>query len=252
MGSSAPQYARVPGPGAGHRPGARPRARVGPDGLQRRRRVRLLRAGAPQRRRRRAVRHHAGPAPAWYGPVVAAVAEALPFPTGSFDAAMTTFSVHQWGDLEAGLAEMRRVARDQVVVLTCDPDRLERSGWPSTHPRSWPWRPGATRRSTGSARGWGTDGARGGADPVRCADGFNEAYYGRPEALLDRSARRSCSAWSFVPDEVHERFERALGRDLADGSWDRDHGHLRPPGGIRGLAGARGVVARRVTGRATA
>ena len=30
---------------------------------------------------------------------------------------MTTFSVHQWGDLEAGLAELRRVARGQVVVL---------------------------------------------------------------------------------------------------------------------------------------
>ena len=63
--------------------------------------------------------------------------------------------------------------------------------------------------------------------PSRCADGFNEAYFGRPEALLDRAARRSCSAWSFVPDEVQERFERTLERDLADGSWDRRHGHLR-------------------------
>ena len=69
--------------------------------------------------------------------------------------------------------------------------------------------------------------------PVDCADGFNEAYYGRPEALLDPGRRRSCSAWSFVPGEVHERFERALERDLADGTWDRRHGHLRPAADVR-------------------
>jgi hypothetical protein len=31
---------------------------------------------------------------------------------------MTTFSVHQWSDLKAGLLEVRRVARGPVVVLT--------------------------------------------------------------------------------------------------------------------------------------
>lgn len=35
-------------------------------------------------------------------PAVDATAEALPFPDGSFDAAMSTFSVHQWHDLVAG------------------------------------------------------------------------------------------------------------------------------------------------------
>jgi hypothetical protein len=32
---------------------------------------------------------------------VDATAEELPFPDGAFDAAMTTFSVHQWSDLRA-------------------------------------------------------------------------------------------------------------------------------------------------------
>ncbi len=44
----------------------------------------------------------------------------LPFPDGAFDAAMTTFSVHQWGYLRAGLREVRRVTRGPVVILTCD------------------------------------------------------------------------------------------------------------------------------------
>ena len=63
--------------------------------------------------------------------------------------------------------------------------------------------------------------------PLDCTDGFNEAYYGRPEALLDPAARLSCSAWSFPGPEVHDRFTRELTRDLADGRWDRRYGHLR-------------------------
>ena len=64
--------------------------------------------------------------PASLPPAVDATAEALPFPDGSFDAAMTTFSVHQWQDPAAGLREVRRVTRGPVVVLTCDPQLLDR------------------------------------------------------------------------------------------------------------------------------
>ena len=63
--------------------------------------------------------------------------------------------------------------------------------------------------------------------PLDCTDGFNEAYYGRPEALLDPAARLSCSAWSFVSPAAQDRFARDLRRDLADGTWDRRHGKLR-------------------------
>ncbi len=64
--------------------------------------------------------------PPGLAPAVDATAEDLPFADGSFDAAMTTFSVHQWSDLGAGLREVRRVTRGPVVVLTCDPDLLTR------------------------------------------------------------------------------------------------------------------------------
>jgi len=162
------------------------------------------------------------------GPALAGVAEALPFATGAFDAAMTTFSVHQWTDLAAGLAELRRVAREQVVVLTCDPDRLG-SSWLAEYAPEVLAVEAERYPSLDRLR----DGLGGRVQsavvpiPLDCADGFNEAYFGRPEAMLDRTARRVCSAWGFVPGEVHERFERDLRRDLADGSWDRRHGHLR-------------------------
>jgi hypothetical protein len=70
--------------------------------------------------------------------------------------------------------------------------------------------------------------------PLDCTDGFNEAYYGRPEALLDPEARQSCSAWSLVSPAVHDRFTRDLGRDLADGTWDAWYGYLRVRPALRG------------------
>lgn len=60
-----------------------------------------------------------------------------------------------------------------------------------------------------------------------CRDGFNEAYYGRPERLLDPAARLACSAWSFVSEGTSASYVAHLRRDLASGAWDRAHGHLR-------------------------
>jgi hypothetical protein len=63
--------------------------------------------------------------------------------------------------------------------------------------------------------------------PLDCTDGFGEAYYGRPEALLDPGARLANSAWSFVEPEVHTRFVTRLREDLATGAWDAKHPGLR-------------------------
>lgn len=159
---------------------------------------------------------------------VDATAEELPFPDGAFDAAMTTFSVHQWSDLRAGLREMRRVTRGPVLILTGDPQRLRRF-WLNDY---------APEVIDTEARRYPAvdvlaDGLGGPVSatvvpvPLDCSDGFNEAYYGRPELLLDPAARLSCSAWSFVGAEVEQRFAGELSRDLADGTWDRRYGHLR-------------------------
>jgi SAM-dependent methyltransferase len=157
-----------------------------------------------------------------------ATAESLPFADNSFDAAMTTFSVHQWSDLHAGLTEMRRVTRGPIVILTGDPDLL-RGFWLNDY---------APEVLDAEARRYPSiatlsDYLGGNTTsvvvpvPLDCVDGFNEAYYGRPEALLDPAARLSCSAWSFVGAGVQDRFTVDLSRDLADGTWDRRFGHLR-------------------------
>src|SRR3954468_5328462 len=57
-------------------------------------------------------------------PAIDAVAEALPFDDGAFDAAMAMVTIHQWRDVDAGLRELRRVSRGSVVILTFGDDTL--------------------------------------------------------------------------------------------------------------------------------
>lgn len=156
-----------------------------------------------------------------------AVAEWLPFKDQSFDAAMATFTVHQWPDLEQGLAEMRRVAA-RCVVLTCDPE-LVRRFWlteyapevVATEARRYP-SIARIRKALG-------DDAEVTAIPIplHCADGFAEAYYGRPEMFLDAGTRLANSAWSFVDSSTAERYVQHLRQDIESGAWDARHGLLR-------------------------
>jgi SAM-dependent methyltransferase len=175
-------------------------------------------------------------------PAIDATADALPFADDSFDAAMSTFSVHQWPDLAAGLGELRRVARGPVVVMTVDPD-FDGHFWLDDY--------APEVLATESSRFPKLDriaAALGGQVEVRtipipldCTDGFNQAFYGRPEVLLEPGARLANSAWSFVAPEVQERFVRDLAADLASGAWDAKYSTLRTQptfdGGLRLVIG---------------
>jgi len=180
--------------------------------------------------------------PAHLAAAIDAIAERLPFADDSFDAGMATLTVHQWSDLRRGLAEIRRVTRGPVLVMTCDPDELERFWLAHYAPeviaveaRRYPPIAAIERALGPNVQTLAVP------IPLRCTDGFGEAYYGRPEALLDPGARLANSAWSFVDPAIGERFVAALGRDLASGDWDRRYGHLRVQpyfeGSLRLIAG---------------
>lgn len=161
-------------------------------------------------------------------PVVDAVAQALPFPTDAFDAAMAVSTVHQWPDVAAGLRELRRVARGAVVVSTFDAAAF--GGYWMTHYAPEIAIADRDRMATPEAIAAGLGGQaeiRRVRIPFDCTDGFAEAYYGRPERLLEESVRRAQSGWAFVDDGVEQRVIGKLAADLADGTWDSRWGHLR-------------------------
>ena len=161
-------------------------------------------------------------------PALDATAERLPFDDDSFDAAMATITIHQWSDLDAGLRELRRVSRGPVVILTFDAEALLDFWLNEYVPEVI-----ATERVRFPAIDH-VVGVLGGAVeildvpvPIDCADGFGEAYYGRPEAFLDDDVRAAQSGWVLTDPDAVARGVARLAADLGSGAWDERHGHLR-------------------------
>jgi SAM-dependent methyltransferase len=157
-----------------------------------------------------------------------AVAQDLPFPDDSFDAAMAMITIHQWADRDTGLRELRRVSRGPVVILTADGGALS---------RFWLGHYAPELLAVEAARFPTIDhvcDVLGGTStvtpipiPIDCIDGFGEAFYARPEAFLDESVRGAQSGWGFIDDDIADRAIAALRSDLDSGEWDRRFGTLR-------------------------
>ena len=165
--------------------------------------------------------------PATAAPAVRAVAEALPFPDQSFGAALAVLTVHHWGDVARGLAELRRVA-GRVVILSTDARRINQL-WLTAE-----YFPGSARARRPDIQPDRIAALLGG--PVRietvpvprdCTDGFGEAFWARPEAYLDAGIRAAMSACSLLAAEEVEDGVTRLAADLASGRWDARHGYLR-------------------------
>lgn len=166
--------------------------------------------------------------PAGAAPALDARAEALPFDDDSFDAAMACVTIHHWDPPGAGLRELRRVARGPVVVFTFDLAALPawqhehlREGLEAEHPRF------PAIDAVVSGLGGSRTRIERIPTPGDCADGFFEAFWNRPEALLDPDVRASQSMWALLDSGVEEMIVERLRRALDSGEWDAAHGHLR-------------------------
>ncbi|MCP9976236.1 class I SAM-dependent methyltransferase [Streptomyces somaliensis] len=157
---------------------------------------------------------------------VLAAAENLPFGDGAFDAAMAVMTVHHWPDPERGLDELRRVSRRQVV-FTWDPHhrpelwlfeeylpeirRLE-------HARFTPLSTVVRALEAHTVLPFPV--------PHDFTDGFQIAYWRRPEHYLDPVIRRASSTFAQLPASVVEPAIERLRADLSSGAWQRRHADL--------------------------
>jgi SAM-dependent methyltransferase len=154
---------------------------------------------------------------------IRAAADHLPFRDRSFDAVLAILTIHHWSHRDQGLAEMRRVARDRVVIFTWDPAHpgfwlvqdyfpdileIDRRNFSSLHHIEEVL--GPTELQTLSV-------------PADCSDGFLGAYWRRPEAYLDAHVRAAISTFSKIDSAAGIA---RLRRDLEDGSWRDRYGTL--------------------------
>lgn len=165
--------------------------------------------------------------PADAAPAIAARAEELPFDDDAVDAAMACVTIHHWQPPTAGLAELRRVARGPVVVFTFELDHLpawqeellgevlalDKPRFPTI---------GEIERALG-----GRTRVERIPTPGDCTDGFVEAFWRRPEALLDPAVRSAQSLWPLLEPGAEQRVVDRLALALESGAWDAQHGHLR-------------------------
>lgn len=149
-------------------------------------------------------------------------------PLPSADAAVVAMSPGAWPAVQARLAELRRAVTGPVVVLTVDPERVQEH-WLTEY---------AAAVTAAQAEGYPEldrlAAALGGTIettrlpvPFTCVEGFPEAFYARPERLLDPTARAADPAWDAVDDLTARRAVAALRTALETGEWDHRYGHLR-------------------------
>lgn len=157
-------------------------------------------------------------------PAVRGAAGALPLRDASVDAALAVLTVHHWPDRARGLAELRRVARKRVVLLTHEPlasfwladylpgiRRIDRDVFPSPAELEGALGPLAVRAVP---------------IPHDCRDGFLGAYWRRPRAYLDARVRSAISTFAKLdPRETASGLAR-LRADLASGAWTRRNREL--------------------------
>lgn len=161
-------------------------------------------------------------------PAVKGTAEALPLEDRSVDAAMAAFTIHHWSDLAAGLAEMRRVARKRIVLLTIDAE-VNAKIW--TLAEYFPEAMRAEEEKMPAMRE--LEALLPGAEievvpmPSRCQDEFTSALWDRPEMFLDPAVLRASSLWHTLPPESIAAGQERLRADLESGRWDERFGHLR-------------------------
>lgn len=171
-------------------------------------------------------------------PAVDAFAESLPLDDKSVDAAMAILSVHHWADPPAGLAELRRVARGPVAILTFDIE-VEGENWLVRDylPELVEYSEERYLSPTDVAAALGRAEVEPVLVPGDCSDGFLEGLLTRPEAYLSRRTRSAQSTWRVLGPEIEERAVAALSRDLRSGAWDRRHRRWRSfrfyDGGLR-------------------
>lgn len=150
-------------------------------------------------------------------------AEQLPFDDSEFDAAMAVLTVHHWSDVEAGLLEMRRVAKQRLVLLTFDP--AAPYFWladymPEIVALDQPIMPNLSEfeRILGDIKITTVP------VPHDCTDGFLGAYWRRPEAYLNPLVRSAISTFAKL-DQISDPLAK-LERDLHSGAWAEKNAYL--------------------------
>jgi SAM-dependent methyltransferase len=160
-------------------------------------------------------------------PVIQAVAESIPLASKRFDTALAINTLHHWADLEAGLGELRRLAKRQVLMFLRHPA----AGVPFWLTEKYFQALDPSARMDPIVRAISKVFPNVRRFPFHlpqdCHDGLFTAFWARPEAYLDPNIRANMSNFALQASPGLESGLERLEADLRSGAWDRAFGQLR-------------------------
>lgn len=165
--------------------------------------------------------------PAGSARALQACAESIPIADDSADAVMALLTVHHWTDLEAGIGELLRIARQRVVVFTWD-QSVTRRFWLLDEYLPEPAAFDDTRAVAIDRLATLLGGARIETVPIPhdCTDGFGAAFWRRPDAYLDPKVRAGISMLAQTGEDALRPGLARLADDLSSGLWHERHADL--------------------------
>ncbi len=159
-------------------------------------------------------------------PAIQGVAEALPLRDNSFDAAMGIFTVHHWPDKEAGLLELARVSKRQVL-LVYDYAVCQNFWLLEYFPEiMWLEQELDAPNTEWIAQHLNVIEVRNLLVPPDSTDGFTVAYWRRPEKYLEPAVQEGMSSLAMLDRQAREAGTNRLRDELASGAWNNKYGHL--------------------------
>ncbi|HWD73810.1 MAG TPA: methyltransferase domain-containing protein [Solirubrobacteraceae bacterium] len=157
-------------------------------------------------------------------PCLAAAAEHLPLDDASVDVAMALYTDFHWRDRRKGIAELLRVSRRGIVILTVDGETAQRY-WLTRD-----YLPAANLFAPLAAVTSLLPGPPPTVAPVPipadCRDGFVHAFWKRPEALLHPDVHRPMALFARLPPAAVTNGLARLRADIATGEWQRRNREL--------------------------
>ncbi len=165
--------------------------------------------------------------PAGAAPCVCGLAENLPFQDKSFDGGLALLTLHHWRDAERGLSELERVVTTRLVIHTWDPEATEYYWLINDYiPELFAFDAARFPKIDDLGARFRSAQVIEVPIPHDCTDGFQGAYWRRPEAYLDDRVRRGISSFQQISQTALAKGLARLRADLNSGLWYKRYADL--------------------------
>ncbi|MBL6927867.1 MAG: class I SAM-dependent methyltransferase [Rhodospirillales bacterium] len=165
--------------------------------------------------------------PAHAAPSVCGIAESLPFQDNSFDGGLALLTLHHWSDIDRGLNELKRVVTKRLVIHTWDSTATENYWLINDYiPELLALDAGRFPKMDDLIAKFRSARIIEVPIPCDCTDGFQGAYWQRPEAYLDDHVKKGISSFQQISQKALSRGLARLRADLDSGIWHNRYAGL--------------------------